>query len=273
MKKHNAQLLITLAATACISLFIAGCAQTPSTHTQLFGAQSQAGNTQVYTQPTLPMPVMDPQPSATMQAKWGAIASAPGIAALTDPMTSYVLGISSVNNYASRQEAEKAALASCEADGIVGCQVNAVFQGQCYSFAFGHEHRAFAWAIHPEKEQADQQANKLCAQQNEGMACITFSTKCTDPANTLSRESFASSNPELAAKLAHTLAQRGLQDASARDQGTTYEQAKAQYNSDDIVGEQLVSQLQLIYGPFKNYSPEEIYRFFMKSYMAEFSTP
>lgn len=259
-----------LLTSLCTVLLLAGCAQTT-----LKGERNGWGMVQPYNSEALPMPVPPLKSSATDGDTWAAMAYTDQIAVLNDPEMAFLLGIGIAENYATATEAQNAAMHICESDGIPGCQIKAVFQSQCMAIAYDHANLVYSWSINATKEDAENQAIQLCEQQTQNNACKPFGSICPRLAGQPAEEPFTETNPEDAALLAHNLAIFARNAAILRDQGISREDLSKQFeHGDEASGEAALNafyilQIKLVYGPYKNFSPEQIYRTQMFSTLYE----
>ena len=256
----------------CMMFLLTGCAQT-----SLQGEKSGFGFAQAYNSPTLPMPAPPLQSSATDGAKWGAMAYTDNITVLNDPEIPFLLGIGIVDNYATAQEAQEAAMLICESDGIAGCKPRVSFQSQCLALAYDHTNLVYAWHVATTKDEADQQAQQVCEQQVDDNACKPFGTVCPAPAGSPVQAPFTQTHPADAALLAHNLAVFARHVAILRDQGISREELSQKYeDGDEDSGEAALNvlylqEIQMVYGPFRDFSPENIYRTQMFSHLYDMS--
>ncbi|MGL4666912.1 MAG: DUF4189 domain-containing protein [Saezia sp.] len=247
--------------STCAILFLTGCAQT-----SLRGEKSGWGTAQIYNETTLAMPIFPGKRTPSNENKWAALAYTDQLAVLNAPEMAYLLGIGIAQNYATAQEAEAAAMLICEADKIPGCKLKTTFQAQCLALAYDYKNLVYSWSIATTEEDAEKQAMLLCEQQASENACKPFGTICPDLANSTSEAPLAESHPEDAALLAHNLAVFSRNIAVLRDQGISQEEISKKFeHGDEDSGEAALNalylqQIKIVYGPFKNYSPEQIYR-------------
>lgn len=252
----------TYFALACTALFLTGCAQTPPSRDTSGFAIAQP-----YTSAELPIPALPQKSDLNTIDQWAALAYSDHVAVINDPTTPLLFGIGVATNYATAQEAESAALQICEADQISGCKTRAVFQKQCLVLTYDKINQSFAWSVEHSADKAEKTAENICKQHSPQNACSTFSIICPDLANTHKEIPFAQSNPQDAALLAHNLATFAQQAARLRDLGVTHEELlqKLEDNSTQSSEENtLISlyqqQVDLVYGPLRAFSPEQIYR-------------
>lgn len=252
----------------CVTFLLSGCAQT-----SLQGEKSGFGFAQTYESQTLPIPEPPLPSSATDSARWGAMAYTDSMAALNDPEMPFLVGIGIVSNYATAQEAQEAAMLICESDGIAGCKSRVSFQSQCLALTYDYINLAYAWSVATTKDKAEHQAQELCEQQAGENACKPFGTVCPNLAGNSVQEPFAQTHPEDAALLAHNLAVFARNTAILRDQGISREELSQKFEGgDEGSGEAALNvlylqEIKVVYGPFKNFSPEEIYRIQMFSHL------
>ena len=252
---------LSLISCLCITLLLAGCAQTSLNH-----EKSGFGFAQLYNTPTLPIPAPPLQSSTTDAVRWGALAYTDGIAVLNDPETAILLGIGIANNYATAQEAQEAAMRICESDGIAGCKSITSFQSQCLALSYDHLNLVYSWSIAATKDEAEQHAQLLCEQQIHNNACKSFGIICPASAGNSIPQSFAQTNPEDTALLVHNLAVFSRNIAVLRDQHISQEELSQNFSGgEEASGEAVLNalylqQIKMVYGPFKNYSPDQIYR-------------
>lgn len=170
----------TLACTYAL-LFAAGCAtQNAQVVTEPI---SGSGVAALYTQEQLPPTIQtsgidDPQTGSA--TTWGAIAMVPAdqMKATYNPPVMSFMGMGIVNNRATRQEAEAAALQVCIDDGQKGCAVAYAFNNQCAVFFFAPESRAYGWAVGQTPSATARQAYKGCEQNAGDEECVPFYASC-----------------------------------------------------------------------------------------------
>lgn len=252
----------TYFALACIALFLTGCAQT-----SLSRDTSGFAIAQPYASAELPIPVLPQKSDLNTIDLWAALAYSDHVAVINDPTTPLLFGIGIATNYATAQEAENAALQICEADQITGCKTRAVFQKQCLVVAYDKINQSLAWSVEYSADKAEKTAENICKQHSPQNACSTFSIICPGLANAQKEIAFAQSNPQDAALLAHNLAAFAQQAARLRDLGVTHEELlqklgenSPQSSEEDIIIALYQQQVDLVYGPLKAFSPEQIYR-------------
>lgn len=251
---------LSLCLLVCIG--ITGCVSNSSR--TLVGDQEGSHIITEYNQPSLPSLLPPLQSTQSEGDKWGALAYSDTMAVLDDEEMPVIFGFGLARNYATAQEAEQAAMQICENDGIEGCQIRSIFQSQCFASFYAPQVRAYAWAIGATEDQASEKAQILCQTLAPNQSCIAMSSFCPSTADMTLEPPLTSTAPEASAWFAHRFAVYARKAAELRDQGISYEQALEMLSTtQEPLDEYLTQQVKIAYGVFRNYSPEQIYRFIM----------